>query len=100
MQGCLACKACSSQCPIKVDVPAFRARFMQLYHQRYLRPMKDYFVATVESYAPLMAKAPGVVNFFLQKQWVQDVTAKTIGMVDVPLLSQPTLKQSLAGHDA
>lgn len=100
MQGCLACKACSSQCPIKVDVPAFRARFMQLYHQRYLRPVKDYFVATVESYAPLMAKTPGMVNFFLQKQWVQDITAKTIGMVDVPLLSQPTLKQSLAGHDA
>ena len=62
MQSCLACKACSSQCPIKVDVPAFRSRFIQMYHQRYLRPAKDYFVATVESYAPLMAKAPGAVN--------------------------------------
>ena len=58
MQGCLACKACSSQCPVKVDVPDFRARFMNLYYQRYLRPPQDYLVATVESYAPLMAKAP------------------------------------------
>ena len=100
MQGCLACKACSSQCPIKVDVPAFRSRFIELYHQRYLRPAKDYFVATVESYAPLMAKAPGVVNFFLKQSWVQKVTEKSIGMVDVPILSEPTLKQELAGHDA
>ncbi len=100
MQSCLACKACSSQCPIKVDVPAFRSRFIQMYHQRYLRPAKDYFVATVESYAPLMAKAPGAVNFFLKKEWVQKLTEKTIGMVDVPILSQPTLKQHLAGHDA
>ena len=100
MQGCLACKACSSQCPIKVDVPAFRSRFIELYHQRYLRPAKDYFVATVESYAPLMAKAPGVVNFFLKQQWVQKATEKSIGMVDVPLLSEPTLKQELAGHGA
>lgn len=76
MQSCLACKACSSQCPIKVDVPAFRSRFMQLYHQRYLRPAKDYFVATVETYAPLMAKTPGAVNFFLKKQWVQKLTEK------------------------
>jgi ferredoxin len=100
MQSCLACKACSSQCPIKVDVPSFRSRFMQLYHQRYLRPAKDYFVATVETYAPLMAKAPGAVNFFLKQNWVQTLTEKTIGMVDVPILSQPTLKQHLAGHEA
>lgn len=100
MQGCLACKACSSQCPIKVDVPAFRSRFMQLYYQRYLRPAKDYFVATVESYAPLMAKAPGVVNYFLKQQWVKKATKRMIGMVDVPMLSQPTLKQELAGHYA
>ena len=100
MQGCLACKACSSQCPIKVDVPAFRSRFIEMYHQRYMRPLKDYFVATVESYAPLMAKAPGVINYFLKQQWVQTLTEKSIGMVDVPILSQPTLKQELAGHQA
>ena len=56
MEGCLACKACTSQCPIKVDVPTFRARFMQLYHSRYLRGPKDYFVGTVESYAPCWPK--------------------------------------------
>lgn len=27
MSGCLACKACSTQCPIKIDVPGFRSRF-------------------------------------------------------------------------
>ncbi|MDM5114460.1 D-2-hydroxyglutarate dehydrogenase YdiJ [Aeromonas salmonicida] len=97
MEGCLACKACTSQCPIKVDVPTFRARFMQLYHSRYLRGPKDYFVGTVESYAPLLAKAPKLVNFFLEKEWAQKATEKSIGMVDVPLLSVPTLAESL--HD-
>ncbi|MFP1591421.1 FAD-linked oxidase C-terminal domain-containing protein [Escherichia coli] len=58
MSGCLACKACSTQCPIKIDVPEFRSRFLQLYHTRYLRPLRDHLVATVESYAPLMARAP------------------------------------------
>ncbi|RDT58074.1 (Fe-S)-binding protein, partial [Klebsiella pneumoniae] len=36
MSGCLACKACSTQCPIKIDVLEFRSRFLQLYHTRYL----------------------------------------------------------------
>ena len=100
MQGCLACKACSSQCPVKVDVPDFRARFMNLYYQRYLRPSQDYLVSTVESYAPLMAKAPGFFNFFINQKVTQKVTEKTIGMVDVPLLSQPNLDKRLAGHSA
>jgi len=100
MSGCLACKACSTQCPIKIDVPGFRSRFLQLYHTRYLRPASDYLVATVESYAPLMAKAPKTFNFFLRQPWVKSLSKRHIGMVDLPLLSSPTLKQQLAGHRA
>ncbi|NKG32285.1 FAD-binding oxidoreductase [Erwinia rhapontici] len=100
MSGCLACKACSTQCPIKIDVPGFRSRFLQLYHTRYLRPASDYLVATVESYAPLMAKAPKAFNFFLRQPWVKSLSKRHIGMVDLPLLSSPTLKQQLAGHRA
>ncbi|MDO6406179.1 D-2-hydroxyglutarate dehydrogenase YdiJ [Pantoea phytobeneficialis] len=100
MAGCLACKACSTQCPIKIDVPNFRSRFLQLYHTRYLRPMSDHLVATVESYAPLMAKAPKVFNFFLKQPWMRELSKSHIGMVDLPLLSSPSLKQQLSGHPA
>ncbi|CNE90037.1 FAD-binding and (Fe-S)-binding domain-containing protein [Yersinia nurmii] len=100
MSGCLACKACSTQCPIKIDVPGFRSRFLQLYHTRYHRPLRDYVVAGVESYTPLMAKAPNVVNFFLKQPWVSELSRRSIGMVDLPLLSTPTLKQALSGHYA
>lgn len=100
MSGCLACKACSTQCPIKIDVPNFRSRFLQLYHTRYLRPIGDHLVAAVESYAPLMAKAPKVFNYFLRQPWMRDMSKKHIGMVDLPLLSSPTLKQQLSGHSA
>ncbi|HKM97896.1 MAG TPA: FAD-binding and (Fe-S)-binding domain-containing protein [Buttiauxella sp.] len=98
MSGCLACKACSTQCPIKIDVPEFRSRFLQLYHTRYLRPMRDHLVATVESYAPLMARAPKTFNFFMNQPWVRNLSAKHIGMIDLPLLSTPTLQQELVGH--
>ncbi len=98
MSGCLACKACSTQCPIKIDVPAFRSRFLQLYHTRYLRPVRDHLVATVESYAPLMARAPRTFNFFMGQPWVRHLVRNRIGMVDLPALSVPTLQQQLVGH--
>lgn len=100
MSGCLACKACSTQCPIKIDVPSFRAKFLALYHGRYLRPIRDHIVAGVENSAPLLSKAPSVFNFFLRQPWVQKLSEQTIGMVDLPLFSQPTLKQQLSGHAA
>lgn len=98
MEGCLACKACAGQCPIKVDVPSFRARFLQLYYSRYLRPAKDYVVANIERTAPLLAKAPKLVNFFLGQRWLQKGLEHGVGYVDTPLLSVPTLAQRLAGR--
>lgn len=98
MEGCLACKACAGQCPIKVDVPSFRARFLQLYHSRYLRPAKDYVVANIERTAPLLAKAPKLVNFLLGQRWLQKGLEHGVGYVDTPLLSVPTLAQRLEGR--
>ena len=99
MQGCLACKACSSQCPVQVDVPTFRSRFIHLYHDRYLRPMKDYFVAYVEQYAPLMGKMPRFFNFFTGLKLTSYLTEKIVGMVDIPQLSSPTLKSAMKKED-
>ncbi|OAP36636.1 hypothetical protein AU381_19300 [Sinorhizobium glycinis] len=63
MDTCLACKACAGQCPVKVSVPAFRSKFLELYHGRYLRPFKDPVVATIETMLPLMAKVRPFYNF-------------------------------------
>jgi len=95
MQGCLACKACASQCPIKVDVPDFRSRFINLYHSRYPRPIKDHLVANVEVLAPLMAKAPKLMNSILSLKAYDKLSEKTIGYVNTPLLSVPTLKKQV-----
>ncbi|MBU2897741.1 D-2-hydroxyglutarate dehydrogenase YdiJ [Vibrio hepatarius] len=91
MNGCLACKACASQCPIKVDVPSFRSRFLNIYYSRYQRPAKDYLVANIESLLPIMAKAPKLINGILNQTWVQKLTASVIGYADLPLMSVPTL---------
>ncbi|GAB2914375.1 FAD-binding and (Fe-S)-binding domain-containing protein [Rheinheimera gaetbuli] len=95
MEGCLACKACAGQCPVKVDVPSFRSRFLQLYHSRYLRPAKDYIVGNIERTAPWLAKAPKLVNFVVKQKATAALLEKTVGYVDTPLLSVPTLSQQV-----
>ncbi|MGY4677263.1 D-2-hydroxyglutarate dehydrogenase YdiJ [Pasteurella sp. P03HT] len=95
MDTCLACKACASQCPIKIDVPHFRAKFFHLYHSRYLRPVKDHVMANVEYLVPLMAKKPTIFNRLTQAKFTQLVGEKVLGLVDLPLLSAPSLAQQL-----
>ncbi|WP_395342876.1 FAD-binding and (Fe-S)-binding domain-containing protein [Ningiella sp. W23] len=91
MNGCLACKSCTNQCPINVDVPDFRAKFLAIYHTKYARPLKDYFVANVEKLAPMLAKVPRAANFCLNNSLTKYVLKNWIGYVDAPLLSYPPL---------
>ncbi|WP_150539414.1 D-2-hydroxyglutarate dehydrogenase YdiJ [Actinobacillus vicugnae] len=95
MDTCLACKACASQCPIKIDVPTFRSQFNALYHSRYLRPVKDYVVSNLEFVAPIMAKAPRFFNFFSTSKLAETVASNTIGMTYLPALSVPNLQRQL-----
>lgn len=87
MAGCLACKSCVGQCPIKVDVPEFRAKFLELYYSRYLRPLKDYFIGGLEFMVPTLAKMPWAYNLMMKPRFMQKFMARFIGMVDSPLLT-------------
>ncbi len=91
MDACLACKACATQCPVKVDVPAFRSRFLAWYHQLYRRPWADYLVASIEQLAPWLARLPRVSNALTHNRISRWLLEHSIGYVDAPKLSVPSL---------
>ena len=95
MDECLACKACTNQCPVNVSVPDFRARFLRLYYSRYQRPFKDYLVANIETMAPWLAKVPRIVNWGQSLKRVKTLIKRQIGYVDAPILSVPNLSSRL-----
>lgn len=95
MAGCLACKSCVGQCPIKVNVPDFRARFLEVYHGRYLRPLKDYLVGGLEYMMPALSRFPAPYNFAIENRWIKRVLKSITGMVDSPTLSTYTLLRGL-----
>lgn len=95
MMGCLACKSCVGQCPIKVDVPEFRAKFLELYYGRYLRPVKDYFIGSLESTVPKMAFFPRAYNALMTSSWFTYVSRHYLGLVDSPTFSSLSLKREI-----
>ncbi|SHF59880.1 FAD/FMN-containing dehydrogenase [Microbulbifer donghaiensis] len=95
MQGCLGCKSCVGQCPVKVDVPEFRSKFLELYYSRYLRPLKDYFVGGLEFLVPHLAKLPQLYNFPLGLKPVQWLLERGLGLADSPLMAEKTLRETM-----
>ncbi len=97
MDGCLACKSCAGQCPVKVDVPSFRAKFLELYHGRYLRPAKDWLVAALEPALPWLARAPKLYNAAIASGIGRAALARA-GLVESPTLSGVDLARALAAR--
>ncbi|OZI35045.1 hypothetical protein CAL29_12310 [Bordetella genomosp. 10] len=99
MDTCLACKSCAGQCPVKVDVPAFRARFLALYHTRYARPAKDWLLCALEPMLPWMAKMPRLANRVLRAALTQKAL-RGLNLVAIPALSTLDAGAALrtAGH--
>ncbi|CAM2066015.1 FAD-binding oxidoreductase [Sulfidibacter corallicola] len=95
MGGCLSCKACATQCPINVNIPDFKANFLELYHGRYLRPIRDYLVGYMETSLPIQSRFPALTNFAMGAGIAKKLSASVVGMVDAPSLSRPTLTQSM-----
>ena len=90
MKGCLSCKSCAGQCPVKVNVPDFKARFLQLYHQKYPRPWRDFAIGQLEQALPLMTRFPRAYNRIMDVKWVQKLQQQVLKISDAPRLSEHT----------
>jgi Fe-S oxidoreductase len=99
MSGCLACKACATQCPVKVDVPDFRAQFLELYYRRYARPVADYLTAQLERMLPWFVLLPRLANLLMVSVLGRFLTKRLVGMVDTPALDPNTAKRRLREHN-
>lgn len=84
MSGCLGCKACATQCPIKVDVPAQKSLFLHHYHRRYPRPVRDYLLSSMESWAPIMARVPRLANALMFNPLSSWFAEKVFGLRQLP----------------
>ncbi len=62
---CLACKACKSECPVQVDMAAYKAEFLSHYYADRWRPLSAYLLGWVDQWARLGSLAPDLANALL-----------------------------------
>lgn len=95
LDTCLACKACSTQCPVKVDIPRQRAVFYGHYHERYRRPLRDYLIRSSETSIARLARFPRIANLLTQNAVARSLQKTLFAYVDTPKFSVPRLQKQL-----
>ena len=95
LDGCLSCKACTTQCPIEVDIPRMKAEFLSLYHERYSRPARDFLLASLESVLKVFGQFPRLLNLLIDNRLSRWCLSRLLGLVDLPALGLPTVVNGL-----
>ncbi|MEU1695406.1 FAD-binding and (Fe-S)-binding domain-containing protein [Streptomyces hirsutus] len=62
---CLACKACSTDCPAGVDMATYKSEFFDHYYRGRLRPLSHFSLGWLPRWLKLTGRLPGVVNAVL-----------------------------------
>src|SRR5690606_38400379 len=63
---CLVCKGCTSDCPVTVDIPTYKAEFLSHYYEGRPRPREQYAFGWIHRWTKLAALAPSIVNSLTQ----------------------------------
>ena len=86
LDTCLSCQACTSQCPVKVDVPTMRSRFLADYYRTRPRPWRDRLMGRMERALPLARRFPRLANALLSAAPMRRALHRRLGLVDLPAL--------------
>ncbi len=80
---CLSCKACTTLCPVKVDIPTMKSRFAERTHARHRRPLRHHVVAWMEPMLAIGRRMPAIANAVLRTGAARSALAG-LGYVDLP----------------
>jgi Fe-S oxidoreductase len=79
---CLACKGCTHDCPVHVDMPTYKAEFLHHHYKSLRRPRPRYAYAFgfIDQAARLASRFPGLVNAATQTQPFAAIAKRLAGM--------------------
>jgi len=95
---CLACKGCTSDCPVHVDMPTMKSEV--LHHRfkslRRWRPRYAYAFGPIDQAARVASRMPELVNFVTQTPGLSAMAKRAAGMAserEIPKFAPITLQQ-------
>ncbi len=95
---CLACKGCTSDCPVQVDMPTMKAEFLHHHYKslRRWRPRYAYAFGLIDQAARVGSRMPELVNFAARTPGISHAAKLAAGMArgrEIPSFAPMSLQQ-------
>jgi FAD/FMN-containing dehydrogenase/Fe-S oxidoreductase len=77
---CLACKGCTSDCPVNVDMPTYKAEFFHQHYAHRLHPPIHYALGLIDVWSRLAQRVPALANAALAAPGLGPVLKRIAGV--------------------
>ncbi|MEQ8447626.1 MAG: FAD-binding and (Fe-S)-binding domain-containing protein [Pelagibacterium sp.] len=94
LDTCLSCRSCATACPVKVDIPTMKSRFLESYYTRHARSPRDLLVRVMEPAILAARKAGALANAALHNP-LGRAAMGVIGLAGLPKFAVRTLEARL-----
>ncbi|MDF1760450.1 MAG: FAD-binding and (Fe-S)-binding domain-containing protein [Coxiellaceae bacterium] len=99
MDHCLGCKACATGCPVNINIPNEKSKFLQDYYQFNSPTLTDYMIIHSETIAKKQSEWPRLSRWLFQLPFANWISKKWFALADLPQVSAPNLKQLCQNQD-
>ncbi len=77
---CLSCKACKTECPVQVDMAAYKAEFLAQHYKGRLHPLRHYIFGFADKLARIGSVTPGLTNTILTGSLTSSIVKRVAGV--------------------
>jgi FAD/FMN-containing dehydrogenase/Fe-S oxidoreductase len=77
---CLSCKACKTECPVQVDMAAYKAEFLAQHYKGRVHPLHHYVFGFADRLARAGSLAPALTNMMLTGAMTSPIIKRIVGV--------------------
>ncbi len=96
---CLSCKACKTECPVQVDMAAYKSEFLAQHYKGRLHPLHHYIFGFADKLAHWGSRTPSLTNAILNGPLTSPLVKAIVGIAQERQLPKLALKSFVSGHD-
>ncbi|MFT7474577.1 MAG: FAD/FMN-containing dehydrogenase/Fe-S oxidoreductase [Verrucomicrobiales bacterium] len=90
LHQCLSCSACTGTCPVEVDIPELKSKFLEVYYETRRRPLSHGLLSRFESLAAVATSSPMLARYGSKP------AGQVLGLVDLPVPKKSVRRSAFA----
>lgn len=81
LKYCLACRACTVECPSNVNMSLLKAELLHALDTKYLPRLTRFLLSNIDTFGKIASLTPSLANFSLKNKWLRNILERFSGII-------------------